>query len=38
MSDPNEPTELFDSASGPTGASITDWTDLGREMLSLIHI
>lgn len=32
MSEPNQPSELFTSESGPTGASITDWTDLGREM------
>ncbi len=32
MSDAHEPSELFSSPSGPTGASITDWTDLGREM------
>lgn len=32
MSDSNEPSELFSSPSGPDGASITDWTDLGREM------
>ncbi|WP_312169981.1 hypothetical protein [Microbacterium sp.] len=32
MSDSNEPAELFSSSSGPEGASITDWTDLGREM------
>ena len=32
MSETNEPSELFSSSAGPTGASITDWTDLGREM------
>lgn len=32
MGDANEPSELFSSETGPTGASITDWTDLGREM------
>jgi hypothetical protein len=32
MSDSNESAELFSSPSGPDGASITDWTDLGREM------
>ena len=32
MSDTNHPAELFSSSTGPTGASITDWTDLGREM------
>ena len=32
MSESTQPSELFSSESGPTGASITDWTDLGREM------
>ncbi|AKV87677.1 hypothetical protein BMW26_03885 [Microbacterium sp. 1.5R] len=32
MSDEKETSELFSEASGPSGASITDWTDLGREM------
>lgn len=36
MSESNEPSELFTSESGPTGASITDWTDLGREMWSYL--
>jgi hypothetical protein len=36
MSDAKEPSELFSSASGPSGASITDWTDLGREMWSYL--
>ncbi|WP_314095222.1 hypothetical protein [Microbacterium foliorum] len=36
MSETTDPAELFDSASGPTGASITDWTDLGREMWSYL--
>ena len=36
MSDASEPSELFSSETGPTGASITDWTDLGREMWSYL--
>lgn len=36
MSDAEEPSDLFSSASGPSGASITDWTDLGREMWSYL--
>lgn len=32
MNESNEPAGLFSSETGPTGASITDWTDLGREM------
>jgi hypothetical protein len=36
MSDQSEGSGLFSSASGPSGASITDWTDLGREMWSYL--
>lgn len=36
MSNSNEPTALFASDDGPTAASITDWTDLGREMWSYL--
>ena len=32
MNDSTEPSGLFASDTGPTAASITDWTDLGREM------
>lgn len=36
MNDSNESSALFASEDGPTAASITDWTDLGREMWSYL--
>ncbi|OAN42761.1 hypothetical protein [Microbacterium sp. H83] len=36
MNESTEPSGLFASDAGPTAASITDWTDLGREMWSYL--
>lgn len=36
MSDIQQNTGLFDEATGPEGRSISDWTDLGREMWSYL--
>lgn len=36
MSDSKDNADLFSSPSGPEAASITDWTDLGREMWSYL--
>jgi hypothetical protein len=36
MSDAREHEEQSGSASGPEGATIADWTDLGREMWSYL--
>ena len=36
MTDSKDTPELFTSPSGPEASSITDWTDLGREMWSYL--
>ena len=36
MSDSSSTTDPFADSSGPEGHSITDWTDLGREMWSYL--
>ena len=36
MSDSRSTDDPFANASGPEGHSITDWTDLGREMWSYL--
>lgn len=36
MADSKDSSELFSSPSGPEASSITDWTDLGREMWSYL--